>query len=85
MPCTNSLPEMSLPDPTSRQTGNHEDSVYRTPKTNNPNDKDLARLLSTQPQCQDHGIIDWSLWILTEPEHQEGIGEAEDEACRGEM
>ena len=76
---------MPLPDPTSRQTGNHKDSISRALKANNPNDKDLARLPSTQPWRQDHGIINQSLWILIEPEHQEGTGEAEDKARRGEM
>ena len=75
---------MPLPNPTSRQTGNHKGSVSKAPKANNLHDKDLARLLSTRPRHQGHGIINQFQWISIKPKCQEGTGEGKDEVRKGE-
>ena len=76
---------MPLLDLTSKQIGKHKDNVFQTIKANSLSDKGLARPLSTPLLHQSHGTINQFQWILIEPEHQEEIGEAEEEACRGEM
>ena len=76
---------MPLLNPTSRQTGNHEDSASRAPKANNLSDKDLARLPSTWPWRQGHGIINQFQWILIKLECQGGTGEGKGEVHKEEM
>ena len=83
--CTNSPSETPLLDPTSKQTGNHKGNASRVPKANNLSDKDLARLPSTLPWHQGHGIINQFQWILIKLECQEGTGEGKDEVCKGGM
>ena len=82
MPYTNNWCETPFPDQISRQTGRHEDNVFKATKTSNHSAKGSDKCLLIPPLHQDHGIINWFQWILIKPGHQEEIGEEEDEVCR---
>ena len=69
---------MPLLNPTSEQTGNHEDNTSRVIKANHLNAKGLAKRLSTLPPHQDPGITNQFQWILTELGHQGETGEGEE-------
>ena len=76
---------MPLLNPTSKQTGKHEDNASKATKVNNLSIKGLARPLSIPLQCRDHGTINQFQWILIELGHQGGTGEDEEEAHREGM
>ena len=82
---TNNLPGTPLIDLTSKQIGKHEDNIFQTTRANSLSDKGSARPLSTPLPHQGHGTINQFQWILIEPERQEEIGEAKEEAHREEM
>ena len=72
----------ALPNQISRQTGRHEDNASKETKTSNCHIKGSGRPLLTPPPRRNHGTINQSQWISTEPEHQEEIGEGEGEVHR---
>ena len=76
---------MPLLDPIFKQTGKHEDNVSRAVKANNLSNKGSAKLPLTPPPHQDPGTTNQSRWILTEPEHQGGIGGDEEEVPKEGM
>ena len=84
MLCT-SNPHETLLGLTSRQTGKPEGNASKAIRASSCNDKGLARPLLTPLQCRDHGTINQSQWILIKLEHQEEIGEDEEEVRREGM
>ena len=85
MRCTNNHLGAPPHDLTSKQPGKHEDNASKATKANSRRDKDSAKSLSTPLPFRKRGIINWSQWTSTEPEHQEETGEVKGEAHRGEM